>query len=211
MENSNTAGKTSFDHLRNLDQKGKIIAEYIWIDGAQGLRAKCRTLPGKVTSVDQLPEWNFDGSSCYMATTENSEIILKPVFYFPDPFRAGDNIMVLCETYTWTNNEYVELKPANSNFRHYATQIFSACPEEEPWFGIEQEYTLLTAHTRFHTRPYGWPSAGYPGNQGPYYCSVGGNVCFGRAIADAHYKACLFAGIKISGTNAEVMPGQWEF
>lgn len=26
-----------------------------------------------------------------------------------------------------------------------------------------------------------------------------------------HYKACLFAGVKISGTNAEVMPGQWEY
>lgn len=26
-----------------------------------------------------------------------------------------------------------------------------------------------------------------------------------------HYKACLYAGVKISGTNAEVMPGQWEF
>ena len=28
---------------------------------------------------------------------------------------------------------------------------------------------------------------------------------------DAHYKACLYAGIKISGTNCEVMPGQWEY
>lgn len=28
---------------------------------------------------------------------------------------------------------------------------------------------------------------------------------------DAHYKACLYAGIKISGSNAEVMPGQWEY
>lgn len=26
-----------------------------------------------------------------------------------------------------------------------------------------------------------------------------------------HYQACLYAGIKISGTNAEVMPGQWEY
>merc|ERR1711924_270120 len=27
----------------------------------------------------------------------------------------------------------------------------------------------------------------------------------------AHYKACLFAGVTISGINAEVMPGQWEY
>ncbi len=31
---------------------------------------------------------------------------------------------------------------------------------------------------------------------------------YGRAIVEAHYRACLYAGIKIAGTNAEVMPGQ---
>ncbi len=34
---------------------------------------------------------------------------------------------------------------------------------------------------------------------------------FGRSFVDAHYKACLYAGIKVSGVNAEVMPSQWEF
>ena len=34
---------------------------------------------------------------------------------------------------------------------------------------------------------------------------------YGRAISEAHYRACLFAGLEISGTNAEVMPGQWEY
>jgi len=32
-----------------------------------------------------------------------------------------------------------------------------------------------------------------------------------RDIVDSHYKACLYSGINISGTNAEVMPAQWEF
>jgi len=41
--------------------------------------------------------------------------------------------------------------------------------------------------------------------QGPYYCSVGPENSFGRHITDAHYKACLYAGINISGTNGEVM------
>ena len=60
---------------------------------------------------------------------------------------------------------------------------------------------------KFATRPYGWPRGGFPGPQGPYYCSVGSNVCFGRAIGDAHYKACLHAGVRLGGINAEVMPG----
>jgi glutamine synthetase len=34
---------------------------------------------------------------------------------------------------------------------------------------------------------------------------------FCRDIVEAHYKACLYANINISGTNAEVMPAQWEY
>jgi len=59
--------------------------------------------------------------------------------------------------------------------------------------------------------PLGWPRTGVPGPQGPYYCGVGADVAFGRSIVDAHYKACLYAGVKIGGINAEVMPSQWEF
>lgn len=136
---------------------------------------------------------------------------MKPVAFFRDPFLGGDNILVLTETFTWEDNTYQKLVPANTNFRCFAREVFDALKEEEPWFGIEQEYTILQEQNRFSTRPYGWPSKGFPGNQGPYYCSVGGNVAFGRTIADAHYKACLYAGVNISGTNAEVMPGQWEF
>ncbi len=47
--------------------------------------------------------------------------------------------------------------------------------------------------------------------QGPYYCSNGTGASIGREIADVHYKMCLYAGINISGTNAEVMPSQWEY
>jgi len=46
---------------------------------------------------------------------------------------------------------------------------------------------------------------------GPYYCGVGADKVFGRDILEAHYRACLYAGVKIAGTNAEVMPAQWEF
>ncbi|GFS08387.1 glutamine synthetase [Elysia marginata] len=44
--------------------------------------------------------------------------------------------------------------------------------------------------------------------EGPYYCGVGANKVYGRDIVEAHYRACLYAGVNISGCNAEVMPAQ---
>lgn len=53
-------------NLFDIDQNGKVIAEYIWIDGSGiTLRSKCRTLEAKVTSLADIPEWNYDGSSTY--------------------------------------------------------------------------------------------------------------------------------------------------
>ena len=160
-----------------------------------------------MTSLSQLPEWNFDGSSCFMAPTENSEIILRPVSYYPDPFKGQNNVIVMCECYRWEDKTYKKLIPVGSNMRHFAKKVFDQVKSEECWYGIEQEYTLLKSKGDFECEVYGWPDKGALGAQGPYYCSVGGNVAFGREIADYHYKACLYAGIKISGTNAEVMPG----
>lgn len=53
-----------------------------------------------------------------------------------------------------------------------------------------------------------WLEVSNVAKQGPYYCGVGADKAWGRDIVDAHYKACLYAGINISGINGEVMPGQ---
>ena len=84
----------------DLDQDGRIMAEYIWIGGSGAdIRSKCRTLTKKVASVDELPEWNFDGSSTGQAPGSDSEVILKPAAIYKDPFRRGDNILVMCDCY----------------------------------------------------------------------------------------------------------------
>jgi glutamine synthetase len=53
--------------------------------------------------------------------------------------------------------------------------------------------------------------ARFPCTAGGYYCGVGTDEVYGREVVDAHTEACIRAGLAIEGTNAEVMPAQWEF
>jgi len=187
----------------DLPQQGIVQVEYVWLGGTcLDLRCKTRSLPGPITKLEQIPEWNFDGSSTGQAPGSDSEVIIKPVRIFPDPFRRGDNILVLCDCYT------PQGEPIPTNKRNPAKKIFDQGLHLKPWYGFEQEYTMFEADKK---TPFGWPEGGYPAAQGPYYCSVGSENAFGRPVVEAHYRACLYSGIKISGINAEVMPGQWEY
>ncbi|KAL7793780.1 hypothetical protein V8C37DRAFT_377331 [Trichoderma ceciliae] len=187
-----------------LDQKGKIMAEYVWIDAIGETRSKSRTLDeskDKDYTPADLPIWNFDGSSTNQAPGHDSDVYLRPCAVYPDPFRGSPNIIVLAECWNadGTPNKY--------NFRHECSKVMEAYADHEPWFGLEQEYTFLD----HDDRPYGWPVGGFPAPQGPYYCGVGSGKVVLRDVVEAHYKACLFAGVNISGTNAEVLSSQWEF
>jgi glutamine synthetase len=174
-------------------------AEYIWIDGTEPT-AKLRSKTKIVADSHDLPIWGFDGSSTNQAPGDQSDCVLQPVFSCPDPIRGGDNVLVLCEVLN------TDMTPHASNTRAACAEVASKFKDQEPIFGIEQEYTFFKGG-----RPYGFPSTGFPAPQGGYYCGVGADEVYGRDIVEAHLDACLTAGLHISGINAEVMPGQWEF
>ncbi len=180
-------------------------ATYIWIDGTkptQTLRSKMRIcdLPEGI-SINDFPEWNFDGSSTNQAKGGDSDLLLNPVCYVSDPVLKNGNHLVLCEV---MNPDHT---PHSSNKRAKLRELMEKGGKTcDPWIGFEQEYTLFRG-----SNPLGWPDRGYPAPQGPFYCGVGADEVFGRQLVEEHTQACIDAGIMIYGTNAEVMPGQWEF
>jgi glutamine synthetase len=179
-----------------------IKAEYIWIDGTEPtarLRSKTKIITGDA-DLASLPIWGFDGSSTNQAPGKASDCVLRPVFVCPDPIRGGDNVLVMSEVLL------TDMSPHPTNTRAALEAVASEYASHEPLFGIEQEYTFFKGG-----RPHGFPEGGFPAPQGFYYCGVGADEVFGRDIVEAHLDACLEAGLAISGINAEVMPGQWEF
>ena len=175
-----------------------VLLEYIWIDGYGNLRSKTKVYNKSNIKIDDLPEWNYDGSSTNQADGNNSEVILKPVSIYDDPFRkSGNNLLVLCETYTKDG------KPHISNTRLKANNLFEKNKELMPLFGIEQEFFITK-----NGKPI-WDEKSK--TQGDYYCGLGGDNVIGREMIEKAFDNCLYTGLNLTGLNAEVAPSQWEF
>ncbi|MFW7379968.1 MAG: glutamine synthetase GlnII [Oligoflexus sp.] len=177
----------------------KYKAEYLWVDGTEPtplIRSKTKI----VNIGEEPPVWGFDGSSTNQAPGDSSDCVLRPIYICPDPIRGGEHKIVLCEVLT------IDFEPHLTNDRAKCLATAERFADQDPWFGLEQEYTLFQ-----QGRPLGWPSEGFPAPQGPYYCSAGAGRVAGREIVEKHLDLCLKAGLEVSGINAEVMPAQWEF
>jgi glutamine synthetase len=173
--------------------------EYIWLDGytpEPNLRSKTKIWDcdgDDIPTPEALPGWSFDGSSTEQAEGGDSDCLLKPVRVIADPDRINA-YLVLCEVLT------ADGSPHPSNTRGGWDD------DQDMWFGFEQEYVLMK-----DSLPIGFPKNGYTGPQGPYYCAVGSGMVEGRDIVEEHLDLCLEAGLQVTGVNAEVMLGQWEF
>ena len=182
----------------------KLKLEYVWLDGykpEQNLRSKIKIVEYeevKNAFLDgNFPMWNFDGSSTNQADGSKSDCILKPVrHYTPQNFPLENNtVYILCEVF---NSDET---PHESNKRSLLSKN-----NEDFWFGFEQEYFIydkktkcILGHDQNNLEP-----------QGKYYCGVGEFVV-GRDFVDEHLNMCLNYGINITGVNAEVALGQWEY
>jgi len=178
------------------------LFEYIWIDGYGNTRSKTKVINSDTQLLlPDLPIWNYDGSSTGQAPGNDSEVLIRPVAMYNDPFRINSRL-VLCETLL----PNMEAHPSNTRVK--ATEVFNLKPELEPMYGIEQEFFLYKGD-----RPAGFPEdpLHYPSPQKDYYCGVGAQNAVGRDCIEECFAKCLQAGLSLTGLNAEVAPSQWEF
>lgn len=201
----------------------KVILEYIYIDGytsplkSGGLemsenanvRSKTKIVDRssiKFTTIptpESLPDWNSDGSSTKQASGDSSDIVLKPVYVCKDPMRKFQTaFLVLCEVFDKNG------QPHPSNTRSRIRSLYEHHKNHEIRFGYEQEYVVWDYKKR---NLLGWPDGGNPDPQGRYYCGVGSWNVAGRSMVEDHMNMCIEAGLDITGINAEVLLGQWEY
>ena len=174
------------------------ILEYFWLDGynTPNLRSKVKVVKDWDGTA---PQWNFDGSSTNQAVGSDSECILDPVRIYTLDQKQNWHL-VLCEVLKSDGT------PHETNKRAELRELREFADANQFWWGFKQEYFL----TR-NRKPLGFPEGGYPDPQGLYYCGVGGNQVEGREVVHSHMMQCLDMGIDITGVNAEVAAGQWEF
>lgn len=197
--------------------------EYIWLDGSKPQQIRSKTkIASEINSMNSAdyPVWSFDGSSTLQAQAgkgKNTDCLLRPVFVTYDPFRKGTNKLVFCEVLNpdgsthETNNRRALAKKVNE------LGVSSGDKLELPWFGWEQEYTLthkpMIPFGSGEGIPLGFTldSNKSPRPQGDYYCGIGSDNVVGRDIVEEHMNMCMEIGLDISGINAEVLLGQWEY
>jgi glutamine synthetase len=205
----------------------KIKLEYIWLDGSEPQKIRSKT---KIINSEEIksqsykpstyPIWSFDGSSTNQAEAgkgKNTDCLLRPVFVTKDPIRGGLDKLIFCEVLNPDGT------PHHTNHRRKLKKIIDELGLKEnsnkkcdlPWFGWEQEYTLThkpkSPFSEGIGLPLGFQSGEIPRAQGDYYCGVGADTVIGREIAEEHMNMCIEIGLDISGINAEVLLGQWEY
>lgn len=217
----------------------KVFLEYLWLDGedTQNIRGKTKVADTSeprwkdhngFKNVKNYPDWSYDGSSTKQAEAgegNNTDCVLKPVFVCDDPFRGEPHKLVLCSVYEpdgetphKTNkrfklDEFLQSNGLKETIDWIKDDRKLNKKDELPWFGWEQEYTLTTKPDfgEGEGLPLGFRPNSEPRAQGDYYCGIGSNNVVGRKIAEEHLEKCAEVGLDISGINAEVLLGQWEY
>lgn len=187
--------------------------EYVWLDNNNEFRSKTRIIyENNEYREPIITKWNYDGSSTGQASVGNSEVTLIPLklytsseisYVTPQVSYRSKKYYVLCD------NENIE-----TSYKKYKP-IFQQFEDEEPMFGIEQEFfienynTVVKNNTVNNTTRLDSVIKDIK-ESGKNYCGV--NIVNGQYreyLEEVIYK-CIEYNIKITGMNFEVAPNQAE-
>jgi hypothetical protein len=176
-------------------------AEYIWIDGTEPtplMRSKTKILAdgGKEPGI-----WGFDGSSHQPGPGLQLGLRAQPGVPCPDPIRGGDDILVLCE---------VLLPDTTSRTPPTTAPPASRSPRSTPTRSRCSASSRSTPSSRTAVRSAG-PTTASPARRAP---TTAASAATRSSVASSSRPTPTPASRPAStssGTNAEVMPGQWEF
>ncbi|KAG8180387.1 hypothetical protein JTE90_025437 [Oedothorax gibbosus] len=184
------------DTLRNLPQPpGKVQLMHVYVDGTlRNFRTKDRTWPSKEVKVDDLELLEFCGSATDFDVGDLADYYAKPIKFYNDPFRGGNNKLVFCETYsreglpTFANNRY-RLGAAKNSLEHRIQN-----------YTFQQSYTITRKNGKLLSY-----------NNSAYDSDSKADFCCGREIDQAFYKACLYAGVNLTSSECVDSLGKWQF
>jgi glutamine synthetase len=173
-----------------------VYLEYIWHDSKGQFRSKIKITDMVVSSIKDIPVWNYDGSSTGQAEIETSEVLLIPIAYYrrklTDSYEASHfPILVLCDT----RGVAIE----RPTIYESAKAVFDKYEETKPMFGLEQEFFMLDNKGQC-----------LKGDDN-HYCGVGLQCSRSRPYLLEIMYMCEALGIKLTGMNYEVAAGQAEF
>lgn len=167
---------------------------YIWLGAQNFIRNKIRVIDLHKPILENIPEWNYDGSSTGQSLDIDTEITIKPVKMIKNPIDNDTDYIVLCDTYDSSDH------PLITNHRHRANEIFRN-NSADAWYGLEIEYFIINpTNPSVPSKP-----------QFTHYCGFDGKHDIDRKIVMTHLQACIDANLHISGINAEVVQNQWEY
>ena len=153
-------------------------AEYIWIDGTEPtakLRSKAKIMAGSPVGVEEPPHLGL--RRVEHQPGRRPRVRPRPQARLRLPrtrSAAATHILVMCEVFVIDGSR---TRPTPAPLLRQVAERYAA---HDTWFGLEQEYTFFDGIS-----PLGWPVNGFPAAQGGYYCGVGADEVFGRAIVES--------------------------
>lgn len=175
------------------------FAEYLWLgdeESQKTMRAQTRiSLLPNPPQLNDFEPWHINRQDRQNREHQDAHCRLRPVRHYANPMESGDHHLVLCEVIDGGGNAH------EKNSRAVLRSLLNALDSElQPWLGFRQSYELIPM------------AAGWPANSTadtPQMLWERQKV--GRALAQAHAKACIQAGVLLHSFYPTSVSGHWRF